>query len=184
MPCADAQPGPSCKVRVDVPPATVGVLPPLAVAITEAEHFANVEAAEQAAAEAAAAAAAEAEAAEAAAEAAEMAEAAGEALSSAAAEEPAPEEEAAEEPAPEEGAEAEEPAAEAAEEAEGGEAEADAGEEGAAEDGGDGATLSELLQTAVNDQMGPVRAHVDVLIKSREATLLAKMAELEAKISG
>jgi cell pole-organizing protein PopZ len=182
-PFACTQPGPRCDVRVDVPPSTVGVLPPLAVAITEAEHFAKVEAEEQAAAEAAAAAAAEAEAAAAAAEAAEMAEAAGEPVEPAQAGEPE-----VEEPAAAEGDAAGEEATEEAQavepeaaDTEGAEAEqTDAG----GEDSGDGPTLSELLQTAVNDQMGPVRAHMDVLIKSREATLLAKMAELEAKISG
>ena len=169
-------------MRVDVPPSTVGVLPPLASAITEAEHFANLEAEEQAAAEAAAAAAAAAEAAAAAAEAAAMAEAAGEPvpLAEAAAEEPAAEEGDAGR-SPEEAAGQQQAVEPEAAETEGAETEPT---EGAGEGSGDGATLSELLQTAVNDQMGPVRAHMDVLIKSRQASLLAKMAELEAKITG
>ena len=35
----------------------------------------------------------------------------------------------------------------------------------------------------VNDEMQPMRAHVEVLLKSKEAALFAKIAEAEAKLA-
>ena len=158
---APVQPTLSTLKRVEVPPATFGVLPPLAIAESEADYFARKQAEEEAA-EAAAVAAAEAEKA-----AARLAAGLG------AGEEEQKEEEEEEEAAVEEEQQEEqpeetleEPAPEVAEGEEGGE-EAEL-------------TLGEMLANAVNEQMAPIRANMEATLKSKEAAVMARIEELRA----
>eukprot|EP01047_Picozoa_sp_COSAG01_P005724 COSAG01_NODE_199_length_22202_cov_23.993668_10_plen_330_part_00 len=166
---------PHTSVRLDRPPAAGPVLLPLSAALSEADYFAQKQAAERAAE------AAEAEAAAAAAAAvAGVSEVEAEGGGDGADESTAAEKAAAEEEAAAAAAEAEAEAAAAAAAAAAVAPEEDAAaEEGSTTDGPP--TLEELLATAVAEQMAPVKAHLEVLMASNKAALLGQIAEAEAR---